>query len=91
MELYQIIGQDSYAEKCSLLTDALVTLFSLASFRYEKAAQRTSRILDELRDSGRFLIVTPREGCSNEHIRVPHAHRQRVLPLTGYRDEMVPN
>lgn len=67
IELYQIIGQDSY----------------------EKAVVRSPRILEELRDPPRFLIVTPREGCSSADIRVPSAYRDRVFPLSGYRDEML--
>jgi hypothetical protein len=67
----------------------LVTPCDTRVLRYEKAIMRSTKILEELRDPPRFLIVTPREGCSSADIRVPPAFRDRVFPLIGYRDEMV--
>jgi hypothetical protein len=100
MQLFQIIGQDSY--DLSLSPFCCLNLFFLfvatSAFlktlpcRYEKAVKGSGKnppVLDSLRDPPRFLIVTPREGCGSVDIQVPQAYREYVFPLNGYRDEMV--
>jgi hypothetical protein len=88
MQLFQIIGQDSY--DLFYPPFVLPRQFLKASLcRYEKAVKGSGRVLDSLRDPPRFLIVTPREGCGSADIQVPQAYRDYVFPLNGYRDELV--